>query len=249
MTRRGPRRLWARAALTAMAVAGLVSCGSSSGDAAGTGRVTVFAASSLTDAFPAIAAAFRRDSGGAGATLSFAGSQELVAQIAHGAPADVVATADPPTMRRISDQLVEPARTLARNRLVIVTAPGNPHHLESLADLESRDLVVVLADPSVPAGGYAQVALTRAHVHLSPRSLEPDVRGVLTKVELGAADAGIVYRTDALAAGSRVASIAIPSAPVASYKIGALDDRGRAFVRFALSPEGQRILQRFGFST
>lgn len=208
--------------------------------------VTVFAASSLTNAFPAVATAFEQQAGSA-TTFSFAGSQELVAQIAQGAPADVVATADPQTMSRVVAQLVSPAQTFAHNQLVIVTAPGNPHHITSLANLADPHLVVVLAAPAVPAGTYARTALADAHVQVTPRSLEPDVRGVLTKVELGEADAGIVYRSDAQSAGSRVATVGIPHGPVASYQIGALDRGGTPFVRFVMSPAGQQILRRYGF--
>jgi molybdate transport system substrate-binding protein len=203
----------------------------------------VFAAASLTDAFPAVA----RLAATAHPTFSFAGSQELVAQIRNGAPADVVATADAATMDEVAGGLVDPPQTFAHNRLVIVTAPGNPRHIAGLSDLADPGLDVVLADPSVPAGHYATAALADAGVHVSPRSLELDVRSVLTKVELGEADAGIVYRTDAQSAGDRVAAVSIARAPTATYRIGALDDAGRSFVQLVLSPRGQAVLRRFGF--
>ncbi|HEU5034183.1 MAG TPA: molybdate ABC transporter substrate-binding protein [Mycobacteriales bacterium] len=231
--------------------AGCAGAGTPAGSGAasgGAGRITVFAASSLTDAFPAVAAAYRRTPDGGPARFSFAGSQELVAQISNGAPADVIATADNTTMRRITARLVAPPQTFAHNQLVIVTRPGNPHHIRSLADLAAPGIVVVLAAPVVPAGNYAQIALDRARVHVSPKSLETDVRGVLTKVELGEADAGIVYRTDALAAAGKVHAVPIPDAPTAAYEIGALDRAGRGFVDFVLSAAGQQVLRRFGFS-
>jgi len=147
----------------------------------------------------------------------------------------------------LGTRLPLPPQVFARNRLVIVTAPGNPHHITSLRDLARSSLIVVLAGPTVPAGKYAAAALKAAHVVVHPKSLEDNVRGVLTKVELGEADAGIVYVTDAKSAGHRVGVVAIPRSPVASYAIDALDIAGRPFVTFLLSPPGQAILARFGF--
>lgn len=216
-------------------------CGGGSGAASGgnRGSVTVFAAASLTDAFNAL--------GQDNAKFSFAGSQDLVSQIQNGAPADVIATADTTTIGQIADQLESPPKTFARNSLVIVTAPGNPRHITTLADLAKSNVQLVLADPSVPAGKYAAQALDDAHVTVHPRSLELDVRSVLTKVEVGEADAGIVYVTDAKSAGAKVTSTPIANSPVATYQIGALDKRGEAFVADVLSASGRSVLQRYGF--
>ena len=225
-----------RASLAACLVLSSACGGGSSGSA---GSVTVFAAASLTDAFNAVGAAHTR--------FSFAGSQELVQQIQDGAPADVIATADATTIGQVSDQLESAPQTFARNTLVIVTAPGNPQHLTTLADLGEPKVQVVLADPSVPAGKYAAQALQDAHVSVHPRSLEVDVRSVLTKVEVGEADAGIVYVTDAKSAGAKVSSTPIANSPVATYQIGALDKHGEAFVTDVLSSAGQAVLHRYGF--
>jgi molybdate transport system substrate-binding protein len=203
------------------------------------GSVTVFAAASLTDAFTDMHQAHTK--------FSFAGSQELVTQIQNGAPADVIATADTTTIGQVADQLQSPAQTFARNTLVIVTAPANPQHLTTLADLAKPGVQVVLADPSVPAGKYAAQALHDAHVTVHPKSQELDVRSVLTKVEAGEADAGIVYVTDAKSAGSKVSSTPVPDSPVATYRIGALDADGKTFVDYVLSQSGQDVLQRYGF--
>jgi len=204
----------------------------------------VFAASSLTNAFAAEAAAFTHRTGQQ-TTFSFAGSQELVAQVQQGAPADVVATADLPTMRRLPGSAS--ARVFARNRLVIVTPRGNPRHVEGLRDLARAGVVVVLAAPAVPAGRYAAQALAAAGVTVHPKSLEDNVRGVLTKVQLGEADAGIVYASDAKSATRDVTTIPIPGAPVASYPVLVLHPAGAAFAEFLLSAQGQAILARFGF--
>lgn len=226
---------------------GLAGCASSGGGPhRRLARVTVFAAASLTNAFGAEATAFRARNLGE-VTSSFAGSQSLVAQVEQGAPADVIATADATTMSKVRGRLLGSPHVFARNRLVVITAPGNPKHLATLADLARRGVVVVLAAAAVPAGKYAAAALAAANVRVHARSLEDNVRGVLTKVELGEADAGIVYLSDALSSHGKVSYLVIPSAPTASYEIGALDAEGTSFVRFVLSSVGQAILDRYGF--
>ncbi|HET6817603.1 MAG TPA: molybdate ABC transporter substrate-binding protein [Mycobacteriales bacterium] len=210
-------------------------------------HVTVFAASSLTDVFTAIGKAYEHTHAGASVTFSFAASSDLVQQVQQGAPADVIATASTTTMAQVTKELAGTAKTFARNKLVIVTAPGNPKHISTLADLGDEHLIVVLAAEGVPAGDYARQALSAAHVTVHPKSLEDNVRGVLTKVELGEADAGIVYATDALVAGSKVTTVPISDAPIATYPIGAVDDDGRGFVDFVLSGAGRQILARYGF--
>ena len=232
------------ALLALTACSGSSSAPTKSNHTAATAKVTVFAASSLTNAFAAVAAAFTEKTQ-TQTTFSFAGSQELVAQVQQGAPADVVATADLPTMQKLPG--AAGAHVFARNRLVIVTARGNPRHITTLADLARANVVVVLAAPTVPAGRYAATALTRAGVTVHAKSLEDNVRSVLTKVQLGEADAGIVYATDAKSAGRGVTAVAIRNAPVASYAVLALHPSGSSFVDFLLSAEGQAILARFGF--
>ena len=247
MRRTAAPRRWTAGAALALTLAACTSTSSSQpGPEQRTASPTVFAASSLTNVFAAVNQVFITNNHKK-ATFSFAGSQDLVAQIANGAPADVIATADATTMSSVASQLVAPAQVFARNRLVIVTARGNPHHVRALADLANSKLAVVLADPTVPAGKYAAQALQAARVTVHAKSLELDVRSVLTKVELGEADAGIVYATDALAGKGKVSAIPIPGGPVASYEIGALDNAGVAFVDLVLSGPGQAVLHRYGF--
>ena len=238
----------ALSALTALCL--LAACSSASaggGDrSSATSNVTVFAASSLTDVFAAEATAYQAKSGN-GVTFSFAGSQDLVAQIGNGAPADVLATADEKTMGLVADRLADPPRVFAHNTLVIALAKDNPGRVHTLADLGRDGVVVVLPDPSVPAGKYAAQALSDAHVSVKPASLEDNVRSVLTKVRLGEADAGIVYRTDVRATGGGVTSTPIDGGPVATYPIAPVDPAGRGFVDFVLSPAGLAILAKFGF--
>lgn len=228
----------------ALAVVGTASSGCSDGGSAAGKAVTVFAASSLTNVFAQEAAAFTASTGRQ-VRFSFAGSQELVAQIRQGAPADVVATADQTTMSKLPS--ASDAEVFARNRLVIVTPADNPAHIHTAADLALTGVDVVLAAPDVPAGRYAAKALAAAHVKVHPRSLENDVRSVLTKVELGEADAGIVYASDAQTAANRVKTIQLRTSPTASYPVLALHARGHLFVDFLLSQQGQAILRRAGF--
>jgi molybdate transport system substrate-binding protein len=207
------------------------------------GRLTVFAAASLTRAFEAEAAAYEQAHPGTDVVLSFAGSQSLVAQVQQGAPADVLATADPATMNAVRGDLRQPSVVFAHNQLAIVTARGNPLHLTSLPDLARHGLKVVLAGPSVPVGKAAAKALARAGVRVTPVSLEDAVTGVVGKVRLGEADAGIAYVTDL---GDGVDGVPL-AGTATDLAIGPLTDAGRAFVEFVLGPEGQAVLREHRF--
>ena len=188
-------------------------------------------------------------------TFNYAGSQTLASQIAQGAQADVFASADTARMKTLQDAglLAGPPRLFAHNRLEIAVERGNPKGIHSLADLARPGLVIVLADPSVPAGKYAQQALAKAGVNVKPASLELEVTAVLTKVALGEADAGIVYVSDIVTSGN-VDGIAIPDAQnvIADYPIARLDaaqnkSGAEAFIAYVLSSQGQAILVRAGF--
>ena len=144
-------------------------------------------------------------------------------------------------------------RVFAHNRLEIAVERGNPKRIHSLADLAQPGLVIVLADPSVPAGKYAQQALAKAGVNVKPASLELEVTAVLTKVALGEADAGIVYVSDIVTSGN-VDGLAIPDAQnvIADYPIARLNatpnkSGAEAFIAYVLSSQGQAILVRAGF--
>ena len=211
--------------------------------------VTVFAAASLTESFTAIGQAHP-------AKFSFGASSALATQLEQGAPADVIATADEVTMKKLVDAgLVEPPHTFAKNRLEIAVEPKNPKHVTGLADLAKAGLQVVLAAEQVPVGRYARQALAAAKVTVAPVSLEPDVKAVLTKVQLGEADAGIVYATDVRAAKGKVDGVVIPEAqnvvavyPIAVSKHAASPAAAKAFVAYVLSAEGRAVLERFGFA-
>lgn len=221
------------------------------------GSITVFAASSLTDAFAKAGDALTARYPAAKVTFNFGSSSTLATQIANGAPADVFASADEPNMQKVTDAgIVDGAAAIfATNRLQIAVEPGNPRRIASLADLARPGTVVVLAAPTVPAGKYALESLAKAGVTASPASQEVDVRAVLNKVALGEADAGIVYVTDVLSAGARVSGVTIPEQyqvlaryPVAVVKGSRNVALARAFVDSLLSDDGQKLLAGFGFS-
>jgi molybdate transport system substrate-binding protein len=240
----------------------LAACGSTSAPPAATapspqlsGSLTVFAAASLTEAFTEDKSRLTTANPGLSVTYSFAGSQQLVAQIQSGAPADVVATADGTNMQKLTAaNLVENPRDFARNLLEIVVAPGNPKGVRGLADLARADLKVVLEDPSVPAGKYGRQALDRQGVKVNPVSLDLDVKSELQKVETGEADAGIVYVTDVRSAGTRTTGVAIPAAqnvvatyPVAVVKATTNRALAQVFVDQLISGTGQEALKARGF--
>lgn len=220
------------------------------------GRVTVLAASSLTDVFAELADGFRADHPGVDVVLSFAGSSSLVSQVRQGAPADVLATASSATMRQVTDEGLSSGRPepLARNVLEVVVPAGNPGGVEDIGDLADPDLSVALCAAQVPCGAAAQQVLENAGVEASPATLESDVRAVLTKVALGEVDAGLVYATDVRAGGDRVTGIPIPGAEQAAteYQVTVLEDApnpvaARAFVAHVLSEEGRAAFDAAGF--
>ena len=248
-------------AVAAFALAALCSsCGNSapasSSPSAPRGTITVFAASSLTAAYTAIGKDFERTYPGSMVKLSFGGSSALVAQIQQGAIGDVFASADQPNMQKLVDAaLVAGSPTIfAHNRLEIVVAAGNPHHIAGLSDLARSGLVVVLCAPVVPCGHYAAQALQNASVTVKPASQETDVKSVVSKVALGEADAGIVYVTDVKAVGAAVQGVEIPLGQnvVADYPVVVLKDSqngplAKAFVAYLLGA-GQPTLTHYGFT-
>jgi molybdate transport system substrate-binding protein len=242
----------------------LVGCGGSAASPAASssptkatlaGALTVFAAASLTEALSDDRARLTATYPGLSVSYSFAGSQQLVAQVQAGAPADVVATADMSNMQKlITGNLVDTPRIFARNLLQIVVAGGNPKAVKGLADLGRADLKVVLADPSVPAGKYGRQALDKLGVAVHAVSLELSVKAEVQKVKSGEADAAVVYVTDVTSAGKSVSGIAIPAAqnveaayPVAVVKGTSSRQLAQAYVDQLVSGIGQQALRARGF--
>lgn len=223
---------------------------------AGTQQLTVFAAASLADAFTELGEAYAAVEPDSDVAFSFAGSSDLAAQVLEDAPADVFASADLANMARLTDAdaVAGAPVVFATNAVEIVVEAGNPHGIASLADLTDDGLVVVQCAPQVPCGAYAEQVLTNAGVTVTPKSFEGNVSSVLTKVTLGEADAGFVYRTDVLAAGDRVDGVEIPDEfnVIAEYPIvvtagAANPDGADRFIEFVLSDAGQAALATRGF--
>lgn len=233
-----------------------VGLGLSTTHASDDARLDVFAAASLTASFRAVAAAFEANRPGTTVALNFAGSPTLVQQIREGAPADVFAAADEANMRKLVDAhaVAGSPQVFARNLLQIAVAKGNPHRIAGLGDLAAPGLIVVLCGATVPCGRYALEAFTKAGVTPPAGSRELDVKGVVTKVALGEADAGIVYATDVRAASDHIEGVGLASAhnvsaqyPIAALREAAHPEAARAFIAFVLSDPGKKILGEFGF--
>ncbi|MFD7511430.1 molybdate ABC transporter substrate-binding protein [Streptomyces sp. NPDC059853] len=252
------RPLGCAAALTAtVLLAGCGTNGDGDGDRATT-ELTVLAAASLTDVFTEAGPLFEEEHEGVTVRFSFAGSQELAAQIHQGVPADALVTADTATLDAVRAETGDHGAptVVARNALVIVTPPGNPAGVTGLAGLGREGLRLVLAAPEVPAGRYGEEILDRAGVTVTPVSQEPNVRAVLGKVRLAEADAGLVYATDAASAGDEVDTVPIPAAQnvVAEYPAAVLNSTGHpdeaaAFVSWLGTGPARDLLAEAGFVT
>jgi molybdate transport system substrate-binding protein len=215
--------------------------------------VRVFASSVLTGAFTDLGETFTAKQPGVEVIFNFAGAGDLITQVRQGAPADVLAVADASFMDEAND-LVDAPTAFVRNRLAIAVAPGNPLEITSLSDLSRSGLKVILGSKETSVGKQSQQALGRAGVTVEPVSLEVTVKGVVTKVALGEADAGIVYATDVLAADGAVDGVTIPEAqnviavyPIATLVASRRNENAQAFVDLVLSPEGQQVLTDHGF--
>lgn len=243
----------ASVATVALALA-LGACGS---DATGTDgdepELTVLAAASLTDVFTDLGDRFESDRGAA-VTFSFGSSTDLAAQAADGAPGDVLATADTTSMA-LADEAGATGEVseFATNVLVIVTQPGNPEGIASLDDLAGTSWVRCADE--VPCGRVAVELLDTAGVTAEPISLEDDVRATLDKVTSGEVDAGLVYATDAVAAGDAVTTVEVPESAdvLTTYAVATLQqspdgELAQDWVDLLLSDEGRQALEDAGFT-
>lgn len=233
----------------ALVVALLVgsACSGSNGDGA---TIRVFAAASLTDVLGEVSTEFTAANPDVEVELVFGPSSGLVAQLREGAPADVLATADVGTMGDALDLLEGAPEIFARNEPALAVPAGNPGDITGLADLADPDRLVGLCAEEVPCGRLARQLLSAADIEPSVDTEEPDVRALLTKLEAGELDAGIVYVTDVRAAGDEVQSVGVPEASGVSveYPVAVVrrSEAADAFAAF-LGDEGQAVLERHGF--
>jgi molybdate transport system substrate-binding protein len=244
-------------ATTTTAVATTTAAPTTTTAAKASGKIQVLAAASLTAAFTEIGTAFTAANPDAKATFVFQGSNDLVTTITQGGPADVFASADQANMKKVTDAALnvgEP-EIFATNLLAIMVAPGNPKGIKGVADLANADLAVITCDPAVPCGAYAQQIFTAAGVSVTPKSLEENVKGVVTKMEAGEGDAGIVYATDVQASGDKTDGVEIPKEinviaqyPIVTVKQTTNPATAQAFIDFVLSDSGQQILAKYGFT-
>jgi molybdate transport system substrate-binding protein len=243
----GVRRI--AAAAVAVAMVPLASCSDDST------TLRVLAAASLSDVFSELGEQFEADHEGVDVEFSFGSSTDLAEQAADGAPGDVLATADETsTTVAVDAGAADEPETFATNVLVIVTPPDNPAGIAALGDLDGATWVRCADD--VPCGRVAVAVLEDAGVDAEPASLEEDVRATLDKVISGEADAGLVYASDAVAAGDDVTTIPIAGAEaqLTSYLIADLersedDDLAEEWIDLITGPEGQAALAAAGFGT
>lgn len=217
--------------------------------------LNVYAAASLTETFAELEEIFESDHPGVDVRFNFAGSQDLVAQIAQGAPADVLATANESTMDAAREQgLVTESTLFATNTLTIITTPGNPGGVTGL-DSSLDSVTLVICAPEVPCGKLTKKLTESLGITLNPVSEEQAVTDVRGKVSSGQADAGIVYKTDALAEGDAVDTVEIDGADTAvnAYPIALVSatehaEAAQSWIDLVLSERGQAILEEAGFT-
>jgi molybdate transport system substrate-binding protein len=238
--------------VVALGAASLAACGGSdepTAAARGADQLTVFAAASLTEVFPQI---------DPDARYTFAGSDELAAQIREGAPADVYAAASSKYAQQLLDEgLVAQPVTFASNELVLIVPADNPAGIEAVEDVTKPGTRLVVAAEGVPVGDYTREVLQDLKLSAALDNVvsnEPDVKAVVSKVSLGEADAGFVYATDAATAADDVRVIELPegSQPPIEYQIAVVNDSenqdaAQAFVDDVMGGEGQRRLADAGF--
>jgi len=244
------RRL-AAAVLAALAL-GSVGCGEEAREGETRPRLTVSAAASLTEAFDSLKPDYRA----ADLRFSFAGSDELAAQIRQGVKPDVFAAANTKLPEALAgERLVEKPVVFATNELVLAV-PAKDAEVSSLADLERQGLKLAVGSESVPVGEYTREVLSRLGgtrsraIMANFRSEEPDVKGVVGKIAQGAVDAGFVYRSDVDATKGRLRAIDLPAAlrPQVSYGVAVVKGAkqpaaARAFVRSLVSGQGRQALR------
>jgi|SRR5450755_3327635 molybdate transport system substrate-binding protein len=234
---------------------GAASASSSASSSASKGSITVFAAASLMGTFTQLGKQFDSAHPGDTVKFSFGPSSGLATEIISGAPADVFASASPTNMEMVvkAGDAANP-QTFAKNTMEVAVPPSNPGKVTSVKDLAKSAVKVALCQPQVPCGVVAAEIFKNAGITVKPVTLQPDVKSVLTQVETGNVDAGMVYVTDVMAAGTKVKGVTIPASEEAStlYPIATISNSkqksvAQAFVAYVLSPTGQQVLTAAGF--
>jgi molybdate transport system substrate-binding protein len=256
------RRLRFTACLAALltALVLVAACGSSTTTSSSNGQVkgtvVVFAAASLNGAFDTLGNQFKQQHPDVTMKFNYNGSSSLATSLKQGAPADLFASANTQNMNTVtSDNLASGSpKVFAKNQLEIMVANGNPMKITSVKDLQNPAVKVAVCAPEVPCGSYSKDVFSKAGITVSPVSQETSVSGVVTKVSLGEADAGIVYVTDVKAANGKVSGVPIPADQnvVADYPMVKLKDApnpsaAAAFQSYVDSPAGQKVLTSYGF--
>ncbi len=216
----------------------------------------MLAASSLTGSFDELKAAFEKAHDGVTVEAIYDSSATLAQQVSEGAPADVLATADLDTIQKVVDAGDASApETFAGNTAVLVTPKDNPAGIMSFADLDAKKASYVVCVETAPCGKVGAALLESNGIKAAPKSFEDNVKAVLQKVTSGEVDAGIVYVTDAKAAGDTVTTVEIPGAAdeVTGYGIAVVKqskdaDLAQEFVDLVLGDEGQKVLRDAGFA-
>ena len=217
--------------------------------------LNVYAAASLTETFEELESSYEAAYPDVDVRFNFAGSQDLVAQLSEGADVDVLATANESTMKKAADAGQVDAQTLfASNSLTLITTPGNPAGVTGL-DSSLDGVKLVICAPEVPCGKLTKTLTEKLGVTLNPVSEEQAVTDVRGKVSSGQADAGIVYKTDALAEGDAVDTVEIQGAneavnkyPIALVSASTKKDLGQKWIDLVLSADGQKVLETAGFT-
>lgn len=256
-TMTGIRLGTAIAALLVLAMSGCTSVDTNGGESGDIdGRLTVFAAASLTETFTELGNRFEDEHPGVEVKFSFGGSSTLAQQIEQGAPADVFASAAPKNMQQVVDAAAVTAEpvTFVRNHLAIAVPAGNPAGITGLADFARAEHRLALCAEQVPCGAAAQQVFASAGITPQPDTRERDVKAALTKVTLGEVDAALVYRSDVHAAGDAVAGIDFPESdrvtndyPIAPLAEAPNAATAAAFVDFIGSPAARPVFTEAGF--
>lgn len=246
----------AAAVAIAMAASGCSSDDDTPSDAGSEAALTVLAASSLTGAFDDLADQFEAEHPGTTVNISYGSSSTLATQVIDGAPADVLATASPGSMAPVADEeltLGEP-EVFAANSAAIAAPADNPADLTTLDDLAGDNVKVAVCVDTAPCGSVAADLFADAKLEITPVTQEVDVKSVLSKVTTGEVDAGVVYKTDVMAAGDDVYEVEIPDgiSVTTNYLIATLDeapelDLAQEFAALVTSPDGQAVLTEAGF--